>query len=509
MRTVEKAIEQGEKAVALRPENPYFLTGLAKAYGTAHQYKKSGANLEKALQICEEQNNLYVMGYIYCELGDNALLDFDLNTAEKYTRKSLEINQQIGNTAAYGFSLMLLSKIEQLQGRITQSEADIRQALEIIEELDLPNVKRICYLILSENAVAQQRYHDNINYWEDRDLIEINIASQTTLRAAEEMAAKYETAKKELEIENQKQIIARQNLQRGLLAGGVAVCAMILVLLWFMLRLRNRRNLALAERNRALSETNATKDKFFSIISHDLKNPAVAQRDALRLLFKNISQWDSDTLTGYCGELLRSADNQVELLYNLLNWAQVQTGRMTYQPEPFDLVQALRSDLALIRKMAENKGVALETDMPPQAIVNGDAGMIVTVVRNLLTNAVKFTPEGGRVTLAISPYWGQENADDTDDADFHRKHNGKNLCKSASSASSVFKNPTKYTVSVADTGIGMDVEGAPTAPRPGTAGETGTGLGLIVCKEMLEKHRSELHVESRVGEGSRFWFELL
>ena len=110
-----------------------------------------------------------------------------------------------------------------------------------------------------------------------------------------------------------------------------------------MLRLRSRRN-------RALAELNATKDKFFSIISHDLKNPAVAQRDAIKMLFSKAEQWDATTLQSFCGELLHSADMQVELLYNLLNWAQLQRERMIYQPETFDLAQRIVPELALIRK---------------------------------------------------------------------------------------------------------------------------------------------------------------
>jgi signal transduction histidine kinase len=230
-------------------------------------------------------------------------------------------------------------------------------------------------------------------------------------------------------------------------------------------------------RNRDLAETNATKDKFFSIISHDLKNPAITQRDSIQILLENISLWNELTMTKYCRELLFSADHQVDLLYNLLNWAQVQTGRMPYSPGYFDLATRLRTDLALLQYIANQKNIRLNVAMPERAPVTGDADMLTTVIRNLLTNAVKFTPKGGTVTLTISG-----------------------------------GNGSAYTVSISDTGIGMTPEQInklySIVSRKETVGKSSSGLGLIVCKEFVEKHGSKLEVESEVGKGSRFWFEV-
>jgi signal transduction histidine kinase len=225
---------------------------------------------------------------------------------------------------------------------------------------------------------------------------------------------------------------------------------------------------------------NATKDKFFTIISDDLKNPAIAQRDAIQQLLKNTNTWTTDELTEFCIDLLKSADEEVELLYTLLSWAQIQTGRMSFIPVTFDLPAQLRTDISLIRKMAEYKKITLTDNMPNHALITGDINMLVTVVRNLLTNAVKFTPVGGEILLTVAP-----------------AANGK------------------HTVSVTDTGTGMTQEQIQNLfnidkmqNRTGTIGEQGTGLGLIVCKDLLAKHKSTLHVESEEGKGSRVWFFL-
>jgi signal transduction histidine kinase len=293
------------------------------------------------------------------------------------------------------------------------------------------------------------------------------------------MDVKYETAKKDFEIERQKTVIEKQNLHRWLLMGGIGACVLILVIFWYMLRMR-------ARRNHALAELNTTKDKFFSIISHDLKNPAIAQRDAIRMLFSKAAQWDTATLQSFSGELLHSADMQVELLYNLLGWAQLHSGRMIYQPETFDLAQRIVPELALIKKIADAKGVQFETEIPQTCIITADAEMMATVIRNLLSNAAKFTPEGGTVKLDISP------------------------CTDA-----INRVSQKYTISISDTGTGIPPEALQNIfrldtrhSRPGTAGETGTGLGLIVCNELLEKHNTKLKIESEEGKGSKFWFEI-
>jgi signal transduction histidine kinase len=294
------------------------------------------------------------------------------------------------------------------------------------------------------------------------------------------MEAKYEAEKKELEIERQQQIIIRQNLQRWLLMAGIAICVLFLALLWYILNLRNRRN-------HELAEINLSKDKFFSIISHDLKNPAIAQRNTLQTLVKNARSWDADTLADYHSELLKSAEGELELIYNLLSWSQLQSGRLICSPETFPLSDLL-PNLSLIRKMAENKNITFDIHIPENMLITADSHFLITVLRNLLTNAIKFTASGGTVTLDIAPCDGRDVA-----------------CHVSTTE--------KYTISITDTGIGMSQEHIRTLFRlgaahshQGTAGEQGSGLGLIVCKELIEKHGSTLHVESKKGEGSKLWF---
>ena len=252
------------------------------------------------------------------------------------------------------------------------------------------------------------------------------------------------------------------------LIGGLVLSGLIFSMLAMIVVQRTRRN-------RQLAEMNTIKDKFFSIISHDLKNPVVTQHSTLQLLANNPDQWDANTLSNYFNLMLKSSDNLMNLLKNLLDWSLIQRGRKNYNPAIFNLVAALQPDINIIKSMAEHKNITFETPTTKTAIVTADQNMLKTVIRNLLANAVKFTAPGGTVTLDI----------------------------------------VGDCVSVSDTGIGIPPEHLRNLFRldaahsqQGTAGEKGTGLGLIVCKEMLEKHGSALHVESTVGQGSKFWFTI-
>jgi len=486
---VDKAIEYGEKSVALNPEDPPALAALAMAYSSAHQYEKAKGYYDEALQLALLQNNNYLTGLIYFHIANDALFAFDLPRAEKYARKSLEINRQFGE-AVFFTDLILLSKLEQVKGNYNKSEIYANEALEISLALEALKETRLCYMILSELAIAQGNYQENIHYWEESNLLEIALAKETMINANEELEAKYKFAKKEFEIENQRRIIATQKLQHRFLITGVSLCILALLFLLFLISMRNKRNKELKEKNEILAEINATKNKFFSIISHDLKNPAISIHDALKMLCQNANSWDPDFLNNYYCELLKSSENQIELIYDLLDWAQVQTGRIIFTPAPFFLPN-LASDMALVRKMAQNKGVNFTISIPEDAIVTFDRNVLVTVVRNLLTNAVKFTTTGGTVALEI-----------TECRDVARNvlPNARNVLP-------------KYIISVNDDGVGMTPEQLRNLFRidtahskRGTAGEQGSGLGLIICKEFLEKHGCTLHVESEIGKGSRFWF---
>jgi DNA-binding NarL/FixJ family response regulator/signal transduction histidine kinase len=488
-----------------------LFSNIGECYGNMANYPKAETYLLKAQQMYREVGNPIPLANNYTRISSIYVATGDYPKALELTEEAYRILLALPGISAYHL-IDVTMRLTDIWLKIPDYNKALKYALQSVEyarEIEVPNKVAASYAVLSKCYLHMKRYReaeetafrsleiDSANISGNTNLYEIiaisNIWLKNSAKAEEyfkktlvtyrqhanlnyqasisEMEVKYETEKKEYEIARQQNIISRHNLQRNILIGCVAVSAIILALLWVLLHLRKRRN-------QILTELNATKDKFFSIISHDLKNPAIAQRDAIQQLVQNAHLWKEVELTDYCNDLLKSADEEVELLHTLLSWAQVQTGRMSYLPVTLDLPVHLRNDIALIRKMAEFKRITLTDNMPNHAPVTGDSNMIVTVVRNLLTNAVKFTPVGGQISLTI------EAAD-----------NGK------------------HTVSVRDTGTGMtelQIQNLFNIDNPntskGTIGEQGSGLGLIVCKELLKKHGSDLHIESEEGKGSVFWF---
>jgi len=221
----DKAIYYCEKALVLLIENPkynvYALHDLAGVYNILQQYEKSNEYFEKALELSIQQNNLYMMESVIFHLANNALLVFDLDRAEMYAKKMLEIYGNAEKLYLYHGYLLLLGKLEQLKGNFVKSEKYVLQALEIAIEYDILEVKKLCYTFLSELSVAQHKFNDHIQYHKELEKVEVAMANAVTQRASAEMAAKYETEKKELKItalEKEKQLMIWL-----IIAGGAAL----------------------------------------------------------------------------------------------------------------------------------------------------------------------------------------------------------------------------------------------------------------------------------------------
>ena len=477
----EMAIRYFEEAMKVeRPLNrpahyANRLSSLAKEY-IFIDISKSLSLIKEALQhdekieIQTEKENriathLTIMGDIY----------FDMDSIEQASncyQKAFVFFEEKGNPYYMASLLMKLGNLKDVSKQYAEAIALYKRCEEIAEKNNYLRIQRDAFISLSETYNKIKDAASSYFYLKKFTVINDSIFKETSQQQINDFQVKYETAEKQLEIEHQKSEIERQKTRVILFAGGLIASFLLLAMLIYIVVLRTRRN-------RQLSEINATKDKFFSIISHDLKNPVIAQREALQTLTDYAHQMDTNTLSEFFRKMLKSADGLAELLKNLLAWATIQTNREMYHPVPFNLVAALQADIDVVITMAERKEIVFETLMPPTAIVTADANMLVTVVRNLLTNAVKFTAAGGRVSMQIK------------------------------------ENKGKYTVTISDEGVGMTQEQVQNLfridrqfLREGTAGEQSSGLGLIVCRDMLRKHGCELYVESEEGKGSRFWFEV-
>jgi len=235
--------------------------------------------------------------------------------------------------------------------------------------------------------------------------------------------------------------------------------------------------LQLSENN--LKELNATKDKFFSIISHDLKNPFTSVLSISELISKDFDSTDPEELKYGVNKIHKTNKHIYNLLENLLTWSKTQRGQLTIDKVKFNLTRIIETNINLLKLSAEKKNISIEDRSEDKLYAYADMEMISTVVRNLLNNAIKFTPPGKNIIISTE------------------------------------KANQSFHVMVQDEGIGLTEEEIVRLfriddkfKRDGTDGEKGTGLGLIICKEFIERNGGNIRVESKPGDGSKFIFTL-
>jgi PAS domain S-box-containing protein len=235
----------------------------------------------------------------------------------------------------------------------------------------------------------------------------------------------------------------------------------------------------LEKQNVELRQLNVTKDKFFSIIAHDLKSPFNSILGFSEILVQQMKAKDYESVDDYARIILGSAKRVVELQTNLLVWARSQSGRMEFNPEYFEMADYINDMMPLFTDMAGQKSINITTTLVHPISAFAYRPMISTILGNLVSNAIKYTRAGGEISISAKQDTGG------------------------------------ITVSVADNGIGISRDGIGKLFRieesystKGTNNEEGTGLGLILCKEFVEKHGGKIGVESEPGKGSTFYFTL-
>jgi two-component system, sensor histidine kinase and response regulator len=258
------------------------------------------------------------------------------------------------------------------------------------------------------------------------------------------------------------------------IAGIIWICMAFVFPILFLFLLKE-------EDNKKLKEANAMKDKFFSIMAHDLKTPITTFGGSMSFIYEHFDNLDDKQLKSFFETLNDSSKHLLDLIENLLTWSRFQIDSIGYNPEKVTPEEIIRHNLSMLSLSASAKKINLFSKPGKNLSVFADLNMFNTVLRNLITNAIKFTPEEGEIEVSYS------------------------------------ENPSNnfVRIEVSDTGVGIPKEQIDTlfkidsnVSTLGTKNEIGTGLGLILCKDFVEKHGGEIGVESEEGKGSTFYFTL-
>jgi signal transduction histidine kinase len=241
---------------------------------------------------------------------------------------------------------------------------------------------------------------------------------------------------------------------------------------------------AVQKANEELQKMSRTKDKFFSIISHDLKTPFNAMVGFSNLLSEHYESYTQEEQRKFISIIDQSVNNTYKLLNNLLEWAQAQSDSDTLTLETTNLFLLSNDIIGLLKQTAENKNISLRCDVDQELEIDVDTNKLTTIIRNLVTNAIKFTHKGGEVSVQ---------------AETVKSLDGQQMIQ----------------ISVCDTGIGIAPDKqeklfnlGEKISSPGTDKEVGTGLGLILCEEFVKRHGGKIWVESEINKGSKFIFTL-
>lgn len=458
--------------------------------GIVYQNMQSpGKALENYLLSLEIREKLKDTVKIATNYINIAMVHFNAKEYEKslnYLDKAYKIRKESGNKPS-------LALILNSQGNCYRRLGDQEKALKLYNESykigkEIGDINR--QIITAENIskVYEElgNYKKALAYHQEFTDVKDSLLNIETSEKINELQTRFETKEKEKTIDllnKEKKIqtlkLEKTENQRVFLIITVLLVLILLLVIFNRYRLKNKKNKQLKVMNSKLEELMAMKDKFFSIIAHDLKSPLLAFQSITNMLSENFDKIEEEKKHGLIKKMNNSANLQYELLKNLLQWSASQTGRLEFNPKTINLAESVERNFELLNDNASKKDVSLVNRIDKNLEVKADHNMLNTILRNLLVNAVKFNKQHGKVIVESK----QQN--------------------------------DSVVVLVKDTGLGMEEKDLGKLFKidvnPATIGnskEKGSGIGLILCKEFIEKHKSQIWVDSKPGEGSIFSFNL-
>ncbi len=469
---------------------PYAFDELGELYRRKKELDQSEKYLFDALNEARKQKIRVLIPRIQSHLAKLYLDTKDFEKSLLYYDSVIAQQTNINNK--FGLAECDLGKgmVMSRSGNFEEALKFYLKSLSSSKELNARNLAVSCYQELAYLYEAKNNFEKSLSYLKQYDTLRDSIFSEASLEKLSQNQIRFETVNKDAEIASLSQTrllqsfeLKRQELIRNILVIVVALTAILLFTVYRSGTRRKRINGLLLEhqeeikkRSIELEQLNEVKDKFFSIISHDLRSPINALAGTLDLLEqKSISQEEFSNLS----KNLRTQFNHTRsLINNLLDWTLLQMDKLKIQPEKVMLSRKVEDSFAVLRNLYP-KNISMENKVSPQIVAYADPNIVNLVLRNLIFNAIKFTETGGRIWVdAIEQH--QEITVFVSD-------NGIGISKEVKEM--LFKKTTGYS-------------------SRGTADEKGTGLGLILCKEFVEKNGGKIWLESEVGKGSTFYFTL-
>lgn len=456
---------------------------------TAFQY------FNQAYEIAERSGNKTNLSIALANLGETALNMGLYKQSENYQLRAYEISQQLGDKGMMATAKANLGKLYLSRNELSEALRAFQESLVLAKEVNSLPIIQDNYRNLSDYYSRSGDHEQALRLYKLYASVKDSIMSQEERMKVKEMELKFNAHALQQEIElllldNEIHSLRQTRLKYGIFALAALSLVLILLFLGYLQRDRYKKrttrlledknkelektNKKLQESEKHLRELNSTKDKFFSIIGHDLRNPLNALLGFSELMAGNSRDYSTEEVQKYSKIINEAAKNIHMLIENLLEWSRSQSGNIDFNPRQTDLVPIAEEILKIFRTQAEKKDISIESDLESGIQVFADGNLLSTILRNLISNAVKFTPKKGQVFVSTK------------------------------------QQPEGVLISVKDTGVGMTEDQLASlfslthSTTAGTDEEKGTGLGLILCKEFVNKHGGRIWAESEPGKGSRF-----
>lgn len=470
----QASLDKNQNGVALCYEQIGLLNLESGNYKEAHRF------IDNTIQIYAVNKSAYGLSNAQKNLGmiEYSMGNYDLG--EKYLNESLKVKNEVGDflnlpTIHEYLGLCLIGK-----GQIDEGFKSLNNGLELAIA---NNQKKIQLNIYSKLTEAYLKINDLKNAFDcQKKQIEIQdlLLSGAANIKIEQLQAIYEIDKQNrqiIELEKQNQInslvISQHRISQLVMILGIIIAFLISIsIYWFYTKIRRK--------NLELKETNAAKDKLFAIIAHDLRGPTGNLASFLRHLYDTFNDHSQAELKEILLSLYNSAENVSGLLENLLIWARSQLNKIKFSPEELRLTDLIQNSIKGLNQSAENKQIDIEFELNDQIFVLADANMVQTIIRNLFSNAIKFTHRGGSIII-------KTDVSNMDNACISIIDNGVGIEKT--SLAQIFDINSKIHTT-------------------GTENEQSTGLGLILVKDFVEKNKGIITIDSQIGKGTIATFTL-
>lgn len=495
----EKAVEYITQAIAINKatDNKYELCSGYNILGIINRelqnYDSAIANLNKAIEISELLDYDYLIAMSNHNMGMNYFIMEEYDLAISHFRKSLKIVNDIGIVEGKIPNIINIGRVYTNMGNYSEANDHLFNALELCKQSDITEYNEGLYLAITTNFEKWEKYNLSLEYFQLYSALRDSLLNIERLNELHSIQVQYETEQKELENQQLKSQNDLQELtifrQRIIVFAFILISIIGIYIIITLITLRKKRkkriallqakNQKIEEQSAELIKSNATKDKLFSIISHDLRSPFNSLMGLSSLINIEAKEGKFDKILNYSENMMNATTSTLELIDNLLNWSRTQQKQLVINMYDFNLKSTVDEIIHPAISKAELKQIKVCNIIDEKIELFSDINILMVIIRNLVFNAIKFTPIGGEIKIG----------------------------------SSVEKDQT--VIYVSDNGVGMEQDVIDKLfgesigfTTPGTESEQGSGLGLMLVNEFVQSLNGKVWVDSTPGKGSIFSFSI-